>query len=122
MNDDALDREIREAVEPDPAAVARVVRGALDHERGLGRFSRSMSLVTAALAVLIVATVLLKTHDMGEDGAGPPHAPGVTLMTNVNDTVVLRPTSGSVWLVGGGQKSSQIPPGTIVVHSPGDVR
>lgn len=122
MNDDALDREIREAVEPDPQTVARVVSGALDHKGGRSGFLWPVSLVTG-LVVLVVAVVLLKTSDRRHDVPGTqPVSAGVTEITNINETVVVRPASGGVWLVGGAQKDGRLPPGTIVVHKPGDFR
>lgn len=122
MNDDAFDREIREAVEPNPETVARVVRGALDHKRGPWRLLRPVSLV-AGLVLLVLATVLLKTSNRWNDvPVSQPRNAGVTEITNINETVVVRPASGGVWLVGGAQKEGRLPPGTIVVHKPGDFR
>ena len=122
MNDDGLDRDIRDAVEPDPATVARVVRGALEHGGGQWTWSRSIGVAAGALTVLVVATLLFTTSGRRQDVVGPRSGSAVTQITNINDTVVVRPTSGGVWLVGGGQKSSQLPPGTIVVHKSGDAR
>jgi hypothetical protein len=122
MNDDALDREIREAVEPNPEAVARVVGGALDQKGGRSGSLWPLSLLTG-LVVLVVAVVLLKTSDRRADVTGPqPVNAGVTQITNINETVVVRPASGGVWLVGGAQKDGRLPPGTIVVHKSGDLR
>ena len=122
MNDDALDREIREAVEPDPQTVARVVAGALDRKGAPSGLLWPVGLVTG-LVVLVVAVVFLKTSDWRHDVPGTqPVSAGVTVITNINETVVVRPASGGVWLVGSTQKDGRLPPGTLVVHKPGDFR
>ena len=123
MNDDALDRDIRDAVEPDATTLARVIRGALSRERRQPPFYWGMPLATGALAVLVVAAVLAEQFDHRKDAAGGRSVNSdVTGITNIDDTVVVRPTTGGVWLVGGAQTGARLPSGALVVHTSGESR
>lgn len=116
VNNDALDREVREALEPDADVVDRVVRRALSQ----GSHHRSayglLPVMAGAIAVLLVGALLLNRDTR-------VNAPEITRMTNINDTIVVKPTSGGVWLIGGnGKDDNRLPVGTIVVHRSGESR
>ena len=116
MNDDALDREVREALEPDAGAVDRVVRGALSHDRH-HRLAYGRRLVMAgAIAAFFVGALLVNRGTQVK-------VHGVTRMTNIDDTIVVKPPSGGVWLIGGhGKDDDRLPVGTIVVYRSGESR
>jgi hypothetical protein len=70
----------------------------------------------AGAVALAVAGVLFLARGTSVTPAGS------TQLTNINDTIVVRPTSGGVWLVGGAETGARLPPGAIVVHKSGDSR
>lgn len=113
MNDDALDRDVRDALEPDAGAIERIVRGAMQgapRTRPVGRFLLAASGVIAVLAV--------GAQFLHQDTPGAP--PATVRLTNIDDTVVVTPASGAVWLVGGrGSVDARLPAGMIVVHRSG---
>ena len=116
MNDDALDQKVRVALEPDADAVDRVVRGALSQDRHHRSAYRLLPVMVGAIAVLLVAALLLNRGTR-------VNAPEATRMTNINDTIVVKPTSGGVWLIGvNGKGESRLPVGTIVVYRSGESR
>lgn len=116
MEDNDLEREVRAALEPDAEALDRVTRGALSQDRHHRSAYGLLRVVAGAFAVLIVGALLLNR----ETQVKPPQA---TRMTNIDDTIVVRPTSGGVWLIGdSGKDDDRLPVGTIVVHRPGESR
>jgi hypothetical protein len=116
MNDDTLEDAVRAALEPEADAVDRVVRGALGQHQGWQPV-RGRLLVVAGAAVLMVAGVLVLNRGTWMTGPTP------TRVTNIGNTIVVKPVSGGVWLVGGdGQKDDSLPSGTIVVFRPGETQ
>jgi hypothetical protein len=116
MNDDALDREVREALEPDDGAVDRAVRRALSQDPH-HRSAHGRRLVMAgALAAFFVGALLLNRGT-------PVKGSDITRVTNIDDTIVVKPPSGGVWLIGGhGKDDDRLPVGTIVVYRTGESR
>jgi hypothetical protein len=116
MNDDGLDRDVREALEPDSGAVERIMRGALNPRRHPRRVRGLMLVAAGAVAVLCVGAVLLNR-------ATPGRPPETTRMTNIHDTIVVTPAAGPVWLIGvQGRGDDRLPVGTIIVHRSGEPR
>ncbi len=116
MDDDTLEHDVRAALEPEADAVDRVVQGALSphHRRRSGR--RRVLATAGATALLIVGVLVLTRGTRMND-------PTPTRLTNIGNTIVVKPASGGVWLVGGdGRKDARLPEGTIVVYRPGDTR
>jgi len=73
-------------------------------------------MAAGAVAVLTVGVLLLNR-------ATPGRHPEAIRLTNINDTIVVTPESGAVWLVGGrGSVDDRLPAGTIVVHRSGESR
>ena len=115
MDDDALDRSIRDALEPDQGTVNRVVGEALA-QGGRRRVARGPLLAVASTVALVLVGLYL-----GGAMRGPVQ--DRTRMTNVRDTVVVRPTSGGVWLIGAVRDTPErLPAGTIVVYGSGENR
>lgn len=113
MDPDTLDRDVSAALEPDAAAVERVLRAALGR-RSQGRpFGRGL-LLTAGATVLLAATVVLLNREPQTSEPAPTH------VTNIGNTIVVRPISGGIWLIGSeGREDNRLPAGTIVVYRPG---
>jgi hypothetical protein len=113
MNDETLDRDVREAIEPDAGTVDRLVRGALHQDRPRGSV-RGPVAVTAGAVLLVVGTVLMLNHDT------TPIVPPQMRMMNVGETIVVKPISGGVWLIGAEDADAdQLPAGTIIVYRSG---
>ena len=116
MNDDALDGDVREALEPDAGAIERVMRGALTPGRP-PRAARARLLVTAVAITVLSVGAWLWNRDTRD------RAPAPTRLTNVHDTIVVTPASGAIWLIGSrGPGDDRLPAGTIVVHRSGESR
>jgi hypothetical protein len=116
MNDDVLDREVRDALEPDASTVDRVVRGAMHRPRRPRPVGKYLLAAAGVIAAVSMGTLLLHR--------GAPGVPPQNIrLTNINDTIVVTPASGAVWLVGGGGRDDvRLPAGTIVVHRSGETR
>jgi hypothetical protein len=116
MNDEPLDRGIREALEPDREAVRRVAQGALRPNRQTHSAARLAIAAAATLSIVAAATCLLtRNHEQP--------AAGRVQMTNVGETVVVKPASGAVVLVGAARSDAdRLPAGTIIVFRGGEVR
>lgn len=110
MNDETLDRSVREAIEPDDDTVARVIRDALRAERPRRRVVGPALLAAAAL-MLVLGSVLLLKRD---------RVPAQMRVMNVGDTVVVKPATGGVWLIGGNAGDAvPLAAGTIIVYRSG---
>jgi hypothetical protein len=113
MNDEALDRAVRDALKPDAAVVERVVRGATLHARPPRPARRLLLVAAGTVAVVAVGALLM-------DRTTPGKPPETIRLTNIDDTIVVTPASGAVWLVGSrGSHVDRLPAGTIVVHRSG---
>ncbi len=115
MDDDAFDRSVRDALEPDPGTVNRVVSDAL------ARGGRRRPARGPLLAMAGALALLLGGLELSRDTRAPVQ--NRTRMTNVGDTIVVRPTSGGVWLIGAVRDApDRLPAGTIVVYRSGEQR
>jgi hypothetical protein len=116
MNDETLDRDVREAIEPDAGAVDRLVREALRQDRPQ-RSVRGPLVATAGAVLLLVGAVLVLNRE------DPQTVPPQMRVMNVGETIVVKPTSGGVWLIGAdGANADQLPAGTIIVYRSGEGR
>jgi hypothetical protein len=116
MNDDMLDRGVREAIEPDAEAVRRLLQKALrPHSR-----TRSIprpAVAAAGLVLLLAGAAVLLDRGLQR----PPPAP--VRMLNVGETIVVKPAAGGIWLVGAdGTDADRLPAGTIIVYRAGEGR
>ncbi len=116
MNDETLDLDVREAIEPDAGTVDRLVRGALRQDRS-HRSARGPVALTAVAVVLLVGSLLILNHE------GTLILPPQMRVMNVGETIVVKPTSGGVWLIGAeGADADRLPAGTIIVYRSGEGR
>ena len=116
MDEETLERDLREAIEPDAGAVERLVHRALGQDRP-PRSVRGPLVVTAGAMLLLIGAVLMMNHEIPQKVA-----PQMSVM-NVGETIVVKPTSGGVWLIGAdGAKADQLPAGTIIVYRSGEGR
>jgi len=116
MTDDTVDREIRDAVEPSPATIDRVLAGAL---RSAPRRTHrlAMALATGAAVLILVAALAIVRHQ------AKPIPDAQVRVTNVGDTIVVRRPEGSVWLIGRGSgETDRLAAGTVIAHRPGERR
>lgn len=118
MNDETLDRDVREATEPDAEAVARLVRGALRQGQDRPQTRRSGPFVaTAGAVLLLIWAVLVLNHETQKNVHAQMH------VMNVGETIVVTPTSGGVWLIGADEDNAdRLPVGTIIVYRSGEGR
>ena len=116
MNVETLDRDVREAIEPDARTVDRLVREALRQDRPR-RSVRGPVVVTVGAVLLVFGAVLILNHE------ATPSVPPQMRVMNVGETIVVKPTSGGVWLIGAEDASAdQLPAGTIIVYRSGERR
>jgi len=116
MDEETLERDLREAIEPDAGAVERLVLRALRQDRP-PRSIRGPVVVTAGAALLMIGAALMMNHEIPQTVS-----PQMRVM-NVGETIVVEPTSGGVWLIGAdGAKADRLPAGTIIVYRPGEDR
>lgn len=113
MTDETLDREIREAVEPSPAAVTRVLA------TSLGPSPRRAPALGPWLAVATLVLVLLAAF-ITVRRESPPVAAARVRITNVGDTIVVQRPEGGVWLIGRGtSKPDGLAAGTVIAYRTG---
>jgi hypothetical protein len=116
MTDDTLDRDVREAIEPDTETVNRLVQEALRPDRAQRSWRGPVLTAVAMLLLLASAAMFLRQPPR-------PAAPSPTRVTNVGDTVVVRPSSGGIWLIGGDAvDADRLPAGTMIVYQIGEGR
>jgi len=116
MADEPLDQQIRDAVEPSPATVHRLVSAALRpaqrHAPGVG-----VMLATGMTVLLLVAALTVFRH---EPTPIPVPAPQVRV-TNVGDTIVVMQAEGNVWLIGREAADPDgLIAGTVIAYRPGE--
>jgi hypothetical protein len=116
MTDETVDREIRDAVEPSPATIDRVLAGAL---RSAPRRTLRVGMALATGATVLVLAVVLTVVRHGSK----PIQTAQVRVTNVGDTIVVRRPEGSVWLIGRGSgETGRLAAGTAVAYRPGERR
>ena len=108
---DAIDARLRDALEPDPGAVEKLVRRAmLSEEAGLRR--RLLPAALAASLLALAAVILLRPEP-------PPPAATITI-TNVGDVVVATSPAGPHWLIRS-EPGAAAPAGSMLIlrrHEP----
>jgi len=120
MHDEPLDERIREALEPSPEAVERVVRGALRAALATpappAPKPRRMGWTVPALAALglVCLVLLIGRPERVPPQPAPPRA--VVTIANVGDVVVAT-SADRGWLVGNETEPS--PPQSIIILSYG---
>ncbi|HEV2846403.1 MAG TPA: hypothetical protein VG477_16225 [Thermoanaerobaculia bacterium] len=105
-----LDARLRQALEPQPEAVERVIRGALAGERRAWR----LRLVPAipVLAVLLLAAVLVAVRlDRPEP---KPAGRAAISIENVGGVLIVRSQDGP-WVVSGEPERGPSPSGSVIV-------
>ena len=116
MDEETLERDIREATEPDAGTVKRLVLGALRQDRPPQSVLGPV-VATAGAVLLLIGAVLLVNHEILQ--VVPPQM----RVMNVGKTIVVKPTSGGVWLIGADDaQADQLPAGTIIVYRSGEGR
>ena len=102
-----LDRRLREALEPRPDAVERIVRGALASQRPEERF-RLVPAATVLAALGLVAGLLV---------LAPQPAPEAKIsIESVGDLLVVHHREGGRWLIrNGGPAESSLPSRSLIV-------
>jgi hypothetical protein len=104
--DDGLDGRLREALEPPPEAVGRIVRAALAAERPAARSSRLVPAVAGAAALLALAALYLAR----------PQARARVSIENVGEVLVVqRQEGGRVLIHNGSAAGSSSPSGSMIV-------
>ena len=116
MDNETLDQDIRAATEPDPATVDRLTREALREDRATRRTLCPM-LTTIGVFLLSAGAVLYMLQ-------GSQRTLRVqTSVTNVGDTIVVKPSSGGVWLIGGDAAAAdRLATGTVILYTSGEGR
>lgn len=109
-----LDERLRQALEPRPEAVERLVRSALAPP---ARPERRLRLAPAVpvVAALLLAVLLLSVRPEH------PARPAPISIENVGDVLVVRSPEGGHWIVSSGDSpGNSSPSGTLIVTYGGD--
>jgi hypothetical protein len=111
---EGLDLRLREALEPRPEAVERIVRGALAGPRSTRR--KRLVPLASVLAVLLAAAALLVS------GPRPKPQEASVSIENVGDVLVVRSREGGRLLLHNGEAGarSSSPSGSLIVIYGGD--
>jgi hypothetical protein len=116
MTDESVDREIRDAVEPSPATIDRVLAGALRYAPRRTPVAGVMLTIAAAVLVVIAAVAIVR-HE------STPIPTAQVQVSNVGDTIVVRGPEGSVWLIGRDTgQADRLAAGTVIAYRPGERR
>ena len=113
LNQDRQDRRLREALEPTPEAVERIIGKALGARRRMRSAGRLVPAGFAAAALLALAALFVASpHPRRQAPAG------VVAIENVGDVMVVRPREGGRWLIHNGEtgKGSQRSGSVIFIH------
>jgi hypothetical protein len=116
MNDEMLDRGVREAIEPDAEAIRRLLLEALRPDRRRRSVPRP-AVVAAGFVLLLAGAAVLVDRGLRRTPPAPVR------MLNVGETIVVKPAAGGIWLVGAaGTDADRLPAGTIIVYRAGEGR
>jgi hypothetical protein len=105
-----LEQRLRQALEPAPEAVRRVIDEALGARRPARSAGRLVPAGFAAAALLALAVLFV---------ASPrPRRPPAIAIENVGDVIVVRPREGGRWLIHNGEtgKGSAASGSVIFIH------
>jgi len=120
---DSLSERLNAVLEPPPAAVERVVRGALAGSREAGRRRRRLGAAAAGVAAgaAFLATALLMIVQLRRPPIPPVPAPARSAIEIRNDAgiVTARSPSGRLWIVGAAPRRS-VAGSIILVHRGGN--
>jgi len=106
-NPDELDLRLREALEPRPETVERIVRGALSPRRPARRFPLVPALPVLVALAVAAGLLVLAPH---------PRRQAAVSIENVGDLMVVRHQEGGRWLVrNGGLGESPAPSRSLIV-------
>lgn len=106
MADRNLDARLRQALEPSPEAVERVVRQALDGSRRPERLR--LVPVAAVMAALVLAAALLFQVE-------PPRREPAASIETVGDLLIVRPRDGRISIISGSREAGSSSSGTLMV-------
>lgn len=113
MNQDELERALRDAVSPSPQAAERVVRAALGQASERPAWPRVVVVCSTIL-------VLLGTVWVYREKERTPGAPSLRL-SNMGDTIIVEQQAGSIWLIGPSRPGqADVPSGPVVIQSLGE--
>jgi hypothetical protein len=90
------DRRLREALEPAPAAVERIIGQALGARRPARSAGRLVPAGFAAAALAALAALFVASPH-------PRRPAGAVAIENVGDVIVVRPRAGGRWLIHNGE-------------------
>jgi hypothetical protein len=102
--DSGIDGRLREALEPRPESVERIVRGALSEKRPVRR-PRWVSAVAGASALLALALLFLFA----------PRPRASASIENVGEVLIVRHPEGRVLIRNGEAAESSLPSGSMIV-------
>ncbi len=108
-------RRLREALEPMPEAVERIIGKALGAGRPARPAGRLVPAGFAAAALLALAALFVASP---HPHPRRPAAAGAIAIENVGDVIVVRPRDGGRWLIHNGEtgKGSQRSGSVIFIH------
>jgi hypothetical protein len=122
---DDLGERLKAALEPPPAAVERIVRGALEGSRAAGWRGRrrAAAAVGAAAGAAFLATALLMILQLRRPPVPPAPAPaparGAIEIRSAAGIVTARSPSGRLWIVGAAPRHP-VAGSIILVHRGGN--
>jgi hypothetical protein len=118
---DDLGERLNAALEPPPAAVERIVRGALEGSRAAGWRGRRLAAaaVGAAAGAAFLATALLMILQLRRPPVPPAPARGAIEIRSAAGIVTARSPSGRLWIVGAAPRHP-VAGSIILVHRGGN--
>jgi hypothetical protein len=119
MDTPSQDRRLREALEPAPEAVERIIGEALGARRPARSAGRLVPAGFAAAALLALAVLFVASPHPRRPAATPAGAgAGAVAIENVGDVIVVRPREGGRWLIHDGEtgKGLQMSGSVIFIH------
>jgi hypothetical protein len=113
-----LDLRLREALEPRPEAVERIVRGAMTSRGPAGpeRFRLAPALTVLAVLTLTAGLLVLAPQLPQPARQEPPSRQAKISIENVGDLLVVHHREGGRWLIrNGGPVESSLPSRSLIV-------